>query len=563
MEVDSTPSTPPFMTSSGGLTIEGGEAEERPRPITPLNPASNVTTNNQALSITPMHVKVQAVDKAFVLANYSRLEPLMRRRMRELRLQGVAIRLNYSSEYVDEERELEAPPGFQPRPFGMTEEPIIRNIPPLLASHLRETERRRRTLSPREAVGVDRMKTNNIYPLNNVNPPNNIYPSSNVYPPNNIYSSSNVYPPNNIYPPNNVYPTNNNPPNNVYSLNNIYPPNNVYPSNNIYPTNNVYPPNNIYPPNNVYLPNNIYPTNNFCPLNGLRVSPYVGYYDGKGDPDDFIHAFEGATKIEKWVMPVSCHIPKEDVPNPFKPTKKQTMKHLAVNGIKRKEGESVRAFITQYTNETTQISKLNENQRIASFVHGKKRLSKVDMSSSWTSTHEKAAKRKTMGRVRKEEQRKMRHNDNRKVRDDTFYNALYSLIPIEVSECFNPEEKIIINPKYPEQTVTIGRQLPTKSKQRLINLLKDNANVLAWQYSDMIGIPRTLKIRGEIFFTEHKLKEDKKITPVQQKKRRIALDRIVAALKEVEELKKAGILNETRYQMWVANTVMVKKTDGA
>ncbi|GKE65786.1 hypothetical protein Tco_1519947 [Tanacetum coccineum] len=82
---------------------EEGEAEERPQPITPLNPASNVTTNNQAPSVTPMHVEVQTVDEAFVMANYSRLEPLMRRRMRELRLQGVATRLNYLSEDVDEE----------------------------------------------------------------------------------------------------------------------------------------------------------------------------------------------------------------------------------------------------------------------------------------------------------------------------------------------------------------------------------------------------------------------------------------------------------------------------
>ncbi|GJV89978.1 reverse transcriptase domain-containing protein [Tanacetum coccineum] len=43
----------------------------------------------------------------------------------------------------------------------------------------------------------------------------------------------------------------------------------------------------------------------------------------------------------------------------------------------------------------------------------------------------------------------------------------------------------------------------------------------------------------------------------------MAPDRIAAASKEVEELKRAGILRETRYQTWVANTVMVKKADGA
>nr|GEZ48965.1 hypothetical protein [Tanacetum cinerariifolium] len=114
-----------------------GEAKERPQPITPLNPTSNVTTNNQAPSITPMHVEVRAVDEAFVMENYSRLEPLMRRRMRGLRLQGVATRLNYSSKDVDGEREMEAPSGFQPRPSIITEEPNMGNIPPLLSSHIR------------------------------------------------------------------------------------------------------------------------------------------------------------------------------------------------------------------------------------------------------------------------------------------------------------------------------------------------------------------------------------------------------------------------------------------
>ncbi|GJR17247.1 hypothetical protein Tco_0965774 [Tanacetum coccineum] len=93
--------------------------------------------------------------------------------------------------------------------------------------------------------------------------------------------------------------------------------------------------------------------------------------------------------------------------------------------------------------------------------------------------------------------------------------------------------------RYPEQTVTIGRKLPTKDKQELIKLLKDNVDVFAWQYSDMTGIPRTLRIRGTNFTTEHKLNEDKKITPVQQKERRMAPEQATAASKEVEELRKA------------------------
>ncbi|GJZ63644.1 hypothetical protein Tco_0620065 [Tanacetum coccineum] len=135
--------------------------------------------------------------------------------------------------------------------------------------------------------------------------------------------------------------------------------------------------------------------------------------------------------------------------------------------------------------------------------------------------------------------------------------------PLYISECFNPAGKIIINSRYLEKTVTIKRKLLTKAKQDLIKMLKDDVDVFAWQYLDMTGILRTLRIRGKNFATEHKLKEDKKITPVQQKKRRMASERAAVASKEVEELRKAVILKETRYQTWVANTVMVKKTDEA
>ncbi|GJX46531.1 hypothetical protein Tco_0271721 [Tanacetum coccineum] len=43
--------------------------------------------------------------------------------------------------------------------------------------------------------------------------------------------------------------------------------------------------------------------------------------------------------------------------------------YLATNEIKKREGQSVRAFITRYTDETAQITRLNEDQRIAGFVH--------------------------------------------------------------------------------------------------------------------------------------------------------------------------------------------------
>ncbi|GJU88762.1 hypothetical protein Tco_1301185 [Tanacetum coccineum] len=194
---------------------------------------------------------------------------------------GIATQLNYSRKDVDEERKIEAPPGFQPQPFRETERHKRQGIPLWLDAHLRETERRMRNLSPIEAPVAHRSYADGAH-----------HPNQQLYTIREGYTDGRQ---------GGTNPT----------RNNVYPPNGTYPSNNIYALNNVYPPN--------------------------------GYYDGNGDLYNFIHVFEGAMRMEKWAMPVTCHM---------------------------REGESVRAFITRYTNETAQITRLNEDQKVAGFVHG-------------------------------------------------------------------------------------------------------------------------------------------------------------------------------------------------
>nr|GEW38813.1 hypothetical protein [Tanacetum cinerariifolium] len=123
MEIDTTPSSPTLMTSARVSTNEERkEIKGGPQPITPLNPTLNITSSSQAQIVTPVHPDTQTVNEPFVMANYSQLEPFMRKRMKELKLQEVMTRLNYSREDVDEERELEAPPGYRSQPLEGTEE---------------------------------------------------------------------------------------------------------------------------------------------------------------------------------------------------------------------------------------------------------------------------------------------------------------------------------------------------------------------------------------------------------------------------------------------------------
>ncbi|XP_022014162.1 uncharacterized protein LOC110913648 [Helianthus annuus] len=115
-------------------------------------------------------------------------------------------------------------------------------------------------------------------------------------------------------------------------------------------------------------------------------------------------------------------------------------------------------------------------------------------------------------------------------------------------------ERWVLSTRHPEQTVTIGDSLSPEVKNNLKQLLRRNADIFAFEHSDMTGIPRDK--------AEHKLATLPGIKPVAQGKRSMAPDRKTAVVKEVRKLVEAGILRETKYDTWVSNPVMVKKPDG-
>ncbi|GKB68588.1 hypothetical protein Tco_0930000 [Tanacetum coccineum] len=117
--------------------------------------------------------------------------------------------------------------------------------------------------------------------------------------------------------------------------------------------------------------------------------------------------------------------------------------------------------------------------------------------------------------------------------------ATCSEIAKNVLSCGDAEERIIVNTKYPEQTIAIGKKLPTNIKERLQKLLIANIDVFAWTYADMTGIPRTIMVGGKSFNTMHKLNEYKHIKHIKKKRRGLGFDRNEALCREVEKLTKA------------------------
>ncbi|GJR74659.1 hypothetical protein Tco_0087024, partial [Tanacetum coccineum] len=42
--------------------------------------------------------------------------------------------------------------------------------------------------------------------------------------------------------------------------------------------------------------------------NGLKMPSHIGSYNWKGDLDNFLHLFEGAIRMQNWLMPIACHM---------------------------------------------------------------------------------------------------------------------------------------------------------------------------------------------------------------------------------------------------------------
>ncbi|XP_071708822.1 uncharacterized protein [Rutidosis leptorrhynchoides] len=129
---------------------------------------------------------------------------------------------------------------------------------------------------------------------------------------------------------------------------------------------------------------------------GMKIPSHLIYYEGKDDPDDFLSIFEGAARMDKWDIPVACHafsymlkgdarvwfdsLPKDSVASfddlkrqfrsKFSQQKRHKKNHVAAHGIKQRDSEGSRAFLTRYTNETQQIPNLPESQRISGLLYG-------------------------------------------------------------------------------------------------------------------------------------------------------------------------------------------------
>ena len=114
-------------------------------------------------------------------------------------------------------------------------------------------------------------------------------------------------------------------------------------------------------------------------------------------------------------------------------------------------------------------------------------------------------------------------------------------------------DKVIIGDD-PERFFQVGAQLPLQEREQLVELLRRNVDVFAWDAYETSSLDPK--------FICHHLNVNPSVTPKKQPPRRPSNEHVEAVKSEVIKLKQAGAIKEVFYPQWLANTVVVKKKTG-
>ena len=106
----------------------------------------------------------------------------------------------------------------------------------------------------------------------------------------------------------------------------------------------------------------------------------------------------------------------------------------------------------------------------------------------------------------------------------------------------------------PEKFFQVRSQLPQQEKEELVEFLKWNIDVFAWNTYEAPGVDPD--------FICHHLNVNLLVIPKKQLPRRPSKEHAEAVRQEVTKLKQAGAIKEVFYSEWLANTVVVKKKSG-
>ncbi|XP_020216768.1 uncharacterized protein LOC109800394 [Cajanus cajan] len=108
--------------------------------------------------------------------------------------------------------------------------------------------------------------------------------------------------------------------------------------------------------------------------------------------------------------------------------------------------------------------------------------------------------------------------------------------------------------KNEEQVTFLSSQLSGADARDIKQVLRKYSDLFAWTAADMPGIDPS--------FHCHRLSVCRDAKPIAQKKRKMGGERAQAIKEETTKLLQARFIREVKYSTWLANVVMVKKSNG-
>ncbi|XP_072084305.1 uncharacterized protein [Arachis hypogaea] len=113
--------------------------------------------------------------------------------------------------------------------------------------------------------------------------------------------------------------------------------------------------------------------------------------------------------------------------------------------------------------------------------------------------------------------------------------------------------KITLNDD-PMKFTFVGTSMSTEDRKSLASFLRQNADLFAWTSADMTEIDPSV--------ITHKLAINPAARPISQKKRNLGTEKRQASIAEVKKLIDGNFIREIRFTTWLANVVMVRKSNG-
>jgi hypothetical protein len=115
-------------------------------------------------------------------------------------------------------------------------------------------------------------------------------------------------------------------------------------------------------------------------------------------------------------------------------------------------------------------------------------------------------------------------------------------------------EEVDIGPGDKPRPTFISKKLSLCLRELMIALLMEYADCLAWDYTEMPGLDRSI--------VEHRLPLKKGFRPFQQRARQMKAEVLEEVKKEVEKMLEVGFIRPCRYAEWISSVVTVQKKDG-